>query len=196
MTDDDLPLAYVPDKPRHATPSADELRARIPGWGSDLDPADRPAVPKIRYDPAASGAHWDFPERQAGGRGRERSIEHAFVTPVFGTAQPLHGVSGAIRRFAYDRFSEERAAHWLLLIAGDRVEATGAHLRSFATLRPDQPLTETGISSELRAGASRFRGHRVDRSHTWMDPLIVAGPWVLGAVGVLAAVTKVAGRRR
>jgi hypothetical protein len=153
-------------------------------------------VPKIRYDPAASGAHWDFPERQAGGRGRERSLEHAFVTPVFGTAQPLHGVSGAIRRFAYDRFSEGRAAHWLLLIAGDRVEATGAHLRSFATLRPDQPLTETGISSELRAGASRSRGRRVDRSHTWIDPLIVAGPWVLGAVGVVAAVTKVTGRRR
>jgi len=196
MTDDDLPLAYVPDAPRHATPGADELRARIPGWGADLDHADRPAVPKMRYDRDASGAHWDFPERQAGGAGRERSIEHAFVTPVFGTAQPLHGVSGAIRRYAYERYSEGRAAHWLLLIAGDRVESAGAHLRSLATLRPDQPLTETGVTAELRAGASRSRRGRVDRSHTWTDPLLVGGPWVLGAVGVVAVVAKLAGRRR
>ena len=27
--------------------------------------------------------------------------------------------SGAIRRYAYERFSEGRAAHWLLLIAGE-----------------------------------------------------------------------------
>ena len=45
------------------------------------------------------------------------------MTPVFGTAQPLHGLSGAIRRLAYARFSEGRLAHWLLLVAGDRVDA-------------------------------------------------------------------------
>ena len=105
---------------------AEALRARIPGWGADSDPADRPSVPRERFDPAASGAHWDVPEPQPGGEGRERSVEHLRLTPVFGTAAPLHAVSGAIRRFAYDRFSEGRAAHWLLLIAGDRVESMGA----------------------------------------------------------------------
>ena len=43
MTDTGIPSAYVRDK-RTPPPSREELRARIPGWGVDLDPADRPAV--------------------------------------------------------------------------------------------------------------------------------------------------------
>jgi hypothetical protein len=176
---DDLPIAYVPDLPQmRETP--EQLRARIPGWGADLDPADRPSHPKLKYAPEATGARWRFPERQPGAEGRERSIEHAFVTPVFGTAQPLHGVAGAIRRLAYRRFSEGRQAHWLLLIAGDRVDAWGAHLRSFASLHPDNPVTETGVRAELSANGTA-RGGRSDRRHQLLDPIVVAGPWVAGA---------------
>jgi hypothetical protein len=183
---DHLPIAYVPDGPRmRETP--EQLRARIPGWGSDLDPADRPSHPKLRYAPESTGAHWRFPDRQPGAEGRERSIEHAFVTPVFGTAQPLHGPSGVIRRLAYRRFSEARLAHWLLLMAGDRVDAWGSHLRSFASLRPDNPVTETGVLSELSAGGT-LRSGRSDRRHQLLDPVIVAGPWVAAAgVAVLGA---------
>ncbi|WP_222195074.1 hypothetical protein [Modestobacter italicus] len=185
MTEPDIPSAYVRDK-RTAPPSREELRARIPGWGADLDPADRPSHPKLQY-PADTGAHWDFPDRQPGSAGRERSIEHAFVTPVFGTAQPLHGLSGSIRRLAYDRFSEGRLAHWLLLIAGDRVDAWGSHLRSFATASPDNPVTETGVRTELTHGGLRSRAGRSDRRHHVLDPLLVAGPWVAGAgFGALA----------
>jgi hypothetical protein len=176
---DDIPIAYVPDVPRmRETP--EQLRARIPGWGADLDPADRPSHPKLVYAPESTGAHWRFPDRQPGAEGRERSIEHAFVTPVFGTAQPLHGPSGAIRRLAYRRFSEGRIAHWLLLIAGDRVDALGSHLRSFASLHPDNPLTQTGVLSELSAGGTSRSG-RSDRRHHLLDPVIVAGPWVAAA---------------
>jgi hypothetical protein len=176
---DDIPIAYVPDVPRmRETP--EQLRARIPGWGADLDPADRPSHPKLVYAPESTGAHWRFPDRQPGGEGRERSIEHAFVTPVFGTAQPLHGPSGLIRRLAYRRFSEGRLAHWLLLIAGDRVDAWGSHLRSFASLHPDNPVTQTGVLSELSAGGTSRSG-RSDRRHHLLDPVIVAGPWVAAA---------------
>ncbi|MFJ6653944.1 hypothetical protein ACIQLJ_14225 [Microbacterium sp. NPDC091313] len=122
-------MPYTADRPIPAS-TPDELRARVPGWGADLDPADRPAFPKERFDPAASGAHWRRPEAQPDDPRRERSIEHAHLTPVYGTAQPLHGLSGLVRRLAYARFSEARAAHWLLLIAGDRIEAIGARLRS------------------------------------------------------------------
>jgi hypothetical protein len=187
-------MPYTAEKPR-LTPSADELRARIPGWGADLDPADRPSYPKERFDPGATGAHWEMPTRQPGGEGRERSIEHMMLPPVFGTAQPLHGLSGAIRRLAYARFSEGRAAHWLLLVLGDRVESTGAHLRSFLTLRPDNPITQTGVLSEFRRHGirSRFGRGRIDVKHTWLDPIIVAGPWVLAAVLVVRLVRR---RRR
>jgi hypothetical protein len=183
-------MPYTADKPPLSR-SIDELRATIPGWGVDLNPKDRPSVPKERFDPGATGAHWDFPERQPEKRPRERSVEHKFLTPVFGTSCPPRGVSGLIRKVAY-RYSEARAAHWLILLAADRVEAGGSHLRSILSLRPDNPITDTGVLSEVsRHGiASRFGQRRADRTHQPLDPFIVAGPWLLAAGGLAYAAIK------
>jgi hypothetical protein len=186
-------MAEIPTPYSSGTPApketAEELRARIPGWGVDLDPADRPSYPREKPG-IETGARWDFPERQQEKWPRERSIEHAFVTPVFGTSTPPKGISGALRKFAYRKYSEGRAAHWLLLIAADRVDAWESHLRSFATLRPDNPVTETGVLSEFsRHGVtSRFGRKRADLSHQWIDPILVGAPWVLAAVGLAAAI--------
>ncbi len=171
------------------------LRARIPGWGADLDPKDRPSFP--REQPGIeTGAHWKFPDRQPETQPRERSIEHAMLTPAFGTSAPLKGASGVIRRYAYRRYSEGRAAHWLLLIAADRVDAWESHLKSFATLRPDNPVSETGIGSEFSGkGLKSRKGSRVDVNHSWMDPVIVAGPWVLAGLGAAAVLRALRVRR-
>jgi hypothetical protein len=182
MTESDVPSAYVRDK-RTPPPTREELRARIPGWGADLDPADRPSYPRLQY-PADTGAHWDFPERQPEKWPRERSIEHAFVTPVFGTAQPPKGLSGAVRKHAYRRYSEGRLAHWLLLVAADRVDAWEEHLRSLLTPHPDNPITETGVRSEFTHHGLASRRGRSDARHHPLDPVIVAGPWV-AAVGAV-----------
>src|ERR1700710_1135752 len=107
-------MVYTADHP--PVPSSDDLRARIPGWGVDLDPADRPSVPKLQFHEDLSGARWEFPERQAENWPRERSIEHKFLTPVFGTACPPKALSGDIRKLSYRKYSEGRAAHWLLLL--------------------------------------------------------------------------------
>lgn len=162
--------------------TTEQLRARIPGWGADLDHADRPAFPREQPD-LVSGAHWDFPDRQPELSPRERSLEHEFLPPVFGTSVPTRALSGVLRRYAYSRFSEARAAHWLLLLAADRVDAVESSLASVLTLHPDNLLTETGVTSELTAHgvASRLGQRRADLSHQPLDPLIVAGPWV--AVG-------------
>src|SRR5215210_9140772 len=98
-----LPPTYTADKPP-LPETPEQLRARIPGWGADLDLADRPSVPRERFDPAASGAHWDFPERQEERSPRERSVEHGMLPPVFGTTCPPKGLSGVIRRSSYRRF--------------------------------------------------------------------------------------------
>ncbi|WP_314196055.1 hypothetical protein [uncultured Arthrobacter sp.] len=183
----EIPTPYTAGKSA-LKESAEDLRARIPGWGADLDPADRPSYP--REQPGIdTGAHWDFPERQPEKWPRERSVEHAFLPPVFGTSTPPRGASGAIRKYAY-KYSEGRAAHWLLLVAADRTDAWESHLRSFATLRPDNPLTETGVLSEFsRHGVrSRFGKKRADVNHQWMDPLVVGGPWVLAGLGGVVAV--------
>jgi hypothetical protein len=172
-------MAYTAQKPRIAE-SSDALRARIPGWGADLDPKDRPSVPRERLDLDLTNAHWEFPERQPEKWPRERSIEHKFLTPVFGTSCPPKGVSGMMRKYAYNTFSEGRAAHWLILLAADRVDALESHLASFLTPHPDNPITETGILSEFsRHGiSSRLGQKRADLVHQPLDPFIVGAPWV------------------
>jgi hypothetical protein len=190
-------MAYTAHKPPLAE-SSDELRARIPGWGVDLDPKDRPSVPKERFDPDLNGARWEFPERQAEKWPRERSTEHKFLTPVFGTSCPPKGLSGAMRRYAYRRYSEARAAHWLLLLAADRVDTVESVLRSFLAGHPDNPVTETGVLSEFshRGLASRTGSKRADRTHQLLDPVLVAAPWVVSAGITYLAVRRAARRRR
>ena len=185
-------MAYTREKPQTA-PDSDELRRTIPGWGVDLDPKDRPSYPKEVM--ADTGARWDFPERQPQRSPREKSTEHKFVTPVFGTAQPLRGLSGAIRRYAYT-FSEAQTAHWLLLMAGDRVDVLESRLEAMLTGHPDNPITETGVLSELRNRAfqTRFGQHRADLKHQPLDLVLWAAPYVAIATGVYLAAH--AGRRR
>jgi hypothetical protein len=180
-------MTYTPHKPPMAE-SPDQLRARIPGWGVDSNPADRPSVPKLQFQEDLTGAHWEFPDRQPEKWPRERSIEHKFLTPVFGTAQPPKGLSGAIRKFSYARYSEGRAAHWLLLMLADRVDAIEEHVKSFATLHPDNPITQTGIKSEFthHGVSSRIGRKRTDLVHQPLDPIIVAGPWVAAAGAAVA----------
>ncbi|MBN6189682.1 MULTISPECIES: hypothetical protein [unclassified Microbacterium] len=184
-------MPYEAHKPTLA-PTADELRDRIPGWGTDLPPEHRRTWQQLE-DYGDTGAHWTRPDPQPGREGREHSIEHAMVPPVFGTAQPLHGISGSVRRFAYDHFSETKNTRWLLLVIGDRIEAVGAHVRSLATPRPDNPITQTGILAEPRHRplTSRFGRGRVDVRHTWLDPIIVAGPWVVAVVMTVSLVRTV-----
>ncbi len=118
--------------------------------------------------------------------------------PDFGTSVPLKGLSGVIRRRAYDRYSEGQLAHWLLLVLGDRVDAIESHVASFATTRPDNPVTETGVLSEAghRPISSRFGRKRADLKHMWMDPVLVAGPWVAAGVVAVVAAAKIAARAR
>jgi hypothetical protein len=189
-------VTYTRQRPE-TNESPEQLRARIPGWGADLDPKDRPSVPKLDLHDVP-GVHWDFPERQPEHRPRERSIEHAMLTPVFGTTCPTRGLSGVIRRVAYRRYSEGRAAHWLLLLAADRVDAWESHLRSFVSLRPDNPVTETGVRSELTRGglSARLGRKRSDAVHHLLDPVVVAGPWVAAGAGAVVAVRAARRRRR
>jgi hypothetical protein len=175
-------MVYTAKKPP-LPESSEQLRARIPGWGVDRDPHDRPSVPRLQFNPDRTGAHWEFPERQPEKWPRERSIEHEFLTPVFGTSCPPHGLSGVMRKYAYRRYSEARAAHWLLLIAADRIDSLESNLRSYLTLHPDNMIAETGVLAEFKYDGirSRIGQKRADVGHHALDPLIVAAPWVVRA---------------
>jgi hypothetical protein len=108
----------------------------------------------------------------------------------------LRGLSGAIRRSSYSRYSEARAAHWLLLMLADRVDLVENVGRSLFSGRPDNPFAETGTRAELTHHGLRARagGRRADVVHHAMDPVVVAGPWLVG--GWLAVRAARALRRR
>jgi hypothetical protein len=182
-------MAYTAEKPRNARPSS-ELREAIDGWGVDLDPKVRPAVPKEHFNPAGTGAHWDFPERQIPRYPREKSPEHKFLPPVFGTSCPPRLLSGVIRRYAYT-FSEGRLAHWLLLVGADRVDVFESRIEALLRGRPDNPFTEAGLASEFKYNGLRARlgQHRADVKHQPLDLVMFALPWL-----ALAGTVYVAGR--
>jgi hypothetical protein len=172
--------AYTAAKPRLPRP-IEELRASVEGWGVDLEPTSRPAYPKLKFDPASTGAHWDSPERQPELEPRERSTEHRFLTPVFGTSVPLRGLSGVIRRYAYT-ISEGPLRHWLLLMLADRVDVLESRGEALAQGRPDNPLTESGIAAEWKRHglSSRVGRGRADLAHQPVDILVMAAPWIIG----------------
>jgi hypothetical protein len=118
MTANDLPIAYVPGRDRQRE-TADQLRARIPGWGVDLDPADRPSTPKLQFREDLTGAHWEFPERQPE------------TWPGSARSSTTHG----------------------------------------------------GLSSRLGR-------RRTDPVHQPLDPVVVAGPWVVAVAGAVLGVRK------
>ena len=97
-----------------------ERYAHIVGWGADLDPKDRPAVPMERTPPRLPGKPVAVPEQQEVHVKVFHSTERPGITPIFGSPNPPSGVSGAMRALAF-KLSENDIRHWLLLLAADRV---------------------------------------------------------------------------
>lgn len=83
--------------------------------------ADRPGVPRERA-PAPAGNAQKAPTPQEATVPVLTHTEREGPTPVFGTAAPPRGLSGVIRRWAYG-IPEHRAAHFMLLMVADRVDA-------------------------------------------------------------------------
>lgn len=185
-------MTYTQEKPA-LVPSAAELRDTIPGWGTDLDPADRPAVPKENYRPGTTGAHWRFPDRQQQKAPREVSTEHKFLPPVFGTSAPTRGLSGVVRRLAYRRYGEGRLAHWLLLVFADKIDVLEGKVIDLAHLRIPNAYKEMGLGAERKYHGLRSRRgqHRADLRHPAIDVGLVLGRTALFGAGLLLAARAV-----
>lgn len=137
----------TPETGPHARPKRD--MTHIQGWGTDLDPKNRPAHPKERTPPRLENVHWDMPEQQPVNIRVHHSIERPAITPVFGTSAPPAGWSGKIRDYAFT-LSENDIRHWLLLMFADRVnvvEGLGQDLREGHI---PNILGEMGIRAELK----------------------------------------------
>jgi hypothetical protein len=122
---------------------------KIKGWGSDADPAKRPAYPKERTPPRYINAHWENPEQQLQKVRIFHSTERPGITPVFGTSTPPSGLSGFIREMAY-KYSENDVRRWYMLVAADRVNVVEGLFEDFSKGRLPNILAEMGIGAELK----------------------------------------------
>lgn len=134
-----------------------DLSARVPGWASDLDPSTRPGVPRDKMPGIGRETLYPPIEQQVPETRIHKSIEHARLTPVFGTTCPPSGLSGRLRDFAY-RFGEGRFAHWATLMLADRVDVAAGLANDLARGHVPDLVRETGLATEWRynrAGIAR-----------------------------------------
>lgn len=102
-------------------------------WGVDLEPSRRPGVPMMR-DPQPWPNTRYPPERQPGTPSAPKhGRPNKPMPPVFGTAVPLRGLSGMIRRLAY-RYPDHSPRHWVLMLLGDRVDSWEHRARRYLPL--------------------------------------------------------------
>ena len=92
----------------------------INGWGADLDPANRPSVPK-ELPSSVTTARGEVKHRQTPRTRVFMSNEMPDLTPVFGETVPPHGLSGMLRAYAF-QYGEATSRHWMTLMLADRVD--------------------------------------------------------------------------
>ncbi len=140
-------------------PSADSGLQRqvrdIPGWGADLDEADRPAHPKERHPPRLPGHAQRTPSQQSQEVEVLHSLERPALTPVFGSSLPPRGLSGRLRRYAFG-FSESDLRHWLVLLLADRVDMLEGLGEDLARGHVPNLLREMGWRAEWRYNRAAF----------------------------------------
>jgi hypothetical protein len=129
--------------------------AGIQGWGADLDPAMRPAVPKERTPQRFVNVPEDLPHQRNRGVKVFHSTERPGLTPVYGTAQPPVGISGLIRKAAF-RHSENDLRHWLMLLAADRVNVVEGLVEDLAHGHVPNLFKEMGGPAEWKHNKQGF----------------------------------------
>lgn len=95
--------------------------SHIKGWGIDADPQNEPTYPIKKYTgDDHERLNWQRPVQQPATVEVLHSNERPNLTAVFGTSVPPAGLSGRLRRYAFN-FSESSYGHWLPLLLADRI---------------------------------------------------------------------------
>jgi hypothetical protein len=125
----------------------------------DRDPRDRPGVPMIPEQPTPLGAN--FVPSQSADVTVLVSVDVRELTPVFSTAVPPRGLSGLMRRRAYD-IPEHFARRWLLLLLSDRVDVWEGRVQRHPAVASGVVLGAIGAIATLIARPWR-RARRPDQ---------------------------------
>ncbi|MBS9522665.1 hypothetical protein KI659_01440 [Litoribacter alkaliphilus] len=129
---------------------------RIKGWGVDADPENDPTYPlKNRTNEEHKGYSWERPPQQVVNMEILKSVERPNVSAVFGTSMPPSGLSGKLRRFAY-QWSENTYTRWLTLIFADRVNEYEGIVEDIKSGNIPNLFAEKGWKAEWRLKPERL----------------------------------------
>jgi hypothetical protein len=123
---------------------------QVKGWGVDADSENDPTYPmKNRNNGEHAGYSWERPSQQPKSVEILHSNERPNVTAAFGTSTPPAGLSGMIRRLAFN-YSENSYGHWLPLMLADRVGVVEGVLDDLAHGHVPNILGELGWKAEWK----------------------------------------------
>jgi hypothetical protein len=125
-------------------------QSQVKGWGVDADPENDPTYPmKKRNNGEHAGYSWERPPQQETDVEVLHSNERPNLSAAFGTSTPPSGLSGVIRRFAFN-FSENSYGHWLPLMLADRVNMVEGVLDDLAHGHVPNIFSELGWKAEWK----------------------------------------------
>ena len=124
--------------------------SHIKGWGIDADPKNDPTYPmRKRSNEDHGGYSWERPPLQSVDIEVLHSIERPNITAVFGTSKPPAGLSGMLRRFAF-QYGEGSFAHWIPLIVADRVDVVEGIVDDLKKGHIPNIIEERGMKAEWK----------------------------------------------
>ena len=130
--------------------------SHIKGWGIDADPKNDPTYPmKKRTDEEIRGYSWERPTLQPQNIEVLHSVERPNLTAVFGTAAPPSGLSGMIRRKAFE-YSENSFGRWMPLILADRINVFEGIIDDLKHGHIPNFFAERGLQSEWKYNRKNF----------------------------------------
>lgn len=129
--------------------------ASVKGWAVDADPENDPTYPmQIRTDDSHYGYSWARPDQQPDDVETLHSNERPNLSAVFGATVPPSGLSGMIRRRAFD-YSENSYGHWLPLMLADRINMVEGVISDLATGHIPNFFAENGWKAEWKHDPKR-----------------------------------------
>lgn len=150
MSDNDLALRAAEQSAPIVKTSATAIdTSKIIGWGVDADPDNDPTYPIRDRSADDHSGQWPRPARQEPEVELLQSVEHKQLPAVFGTASPPKWISGRMRRAAF-RWSESHWAHWMTLMAADRVNMVEGLVEDVARGKVPNIPKEMGVPAEWK----------------------------------------------
>ena len=128
----------------------------IPGWGMDIDVENEPTYPMKNYTgDDHKRSNYEKSEQQPVKIELLKSNERPKNSVVFGTSVPPSGLSGMIRRYAFQH-SEDRYRQWIPLILADRINAWEGIIEDIQKGNIPNIFAERGYKAELKYNTAKL----------------------------------------